>query len=208
MLMYIYFRRTREKLGVVRVSTAYQFFEAVEEHLVFEPQKYTSKAKPPFEATGYKLYYYAANEADEAGKERISFTLNRSDMWNCTVLHGSSNAYEFVGLPRNVDNKNQIAMRWLPCPCKPCFEGDYNSCKNSNIVGDMEADEMKVILTAECPDRLDVPLTDYTVLVLKAFIVLHKEKLPKKQTKPELIRYISSDEELCLLINYNDLYPQ
>jgi hypothetical protein len=51
--MYVfYMRRTREKLGVVRVSTAYQFFEAVEDHLVFKGSSYEKKAKPPFEATG------------------------------------------------------------------------------------------------------------------------------------------------------------
>ena len=47
-----YMHRTREKLGIVRVSTAYQFFEAVEEHLVFKGDSYGNKAKPPFEATG------------------------------------------------------------------------------------------------------------------------------------------------------------
>ncbi len=151
--------------------------------------------------TGYKLYYYAASEADEQGKERVAFTLNRADEWDCTPLKGVKNAYEFIGLPLSVDGNNQIAMRWLPCPCLHCFHAQYNSCVNKDIVGDMEADYMRWKAKADCPDRLDAPLSNYTIAVLKAFIKMHDHKLPKKQTKPDLIHYITVNSELCLLIN-------
>jgi hypothetical protein len=199
-----YICRTREKLGVVRVSTAYQFFQAVEEHLVFKQQNYYKSAKPPFEATCYKLYYYAADEADRVGKERSSYTLNRNNKWNCTVLKGSSAAYEFVGLALSPNGAHLIAMRFLPCPCAVCFNGEYHLCELSPIVGDMEADVMKPKEAADCPDRLGVPLTKYTNAVLEAFIKLYKDKLPKKKTKTALIQYISTDPQLALLIDFDD----
>jgi hypothetical protein len=64
--------RVRERYGTVRVSTAFQFFEAVDEHLVFQSQDYSTREKASLEATGYQIHYYAANEKDEAGKEKVS----------------------------------------------------------------------------------------------------------------------------------------
>lgn len=154
--------------------------------------------------TGYKLYYYAASEADEQGKQRVSVTLNRGNEWNCTPLKGSSTAYEFIGLPLSVDAKYQIALRFLPCPCLSCFNADYNSCSNKHIVGDMEADYMYFIPPSECPDMLNIPLSDYTIAVLEAFIKLHLHKLPKKKKKTDLIAYITNDIDLRMLINYGD----
>ena len=73
----------REKLGTERVSNAYEFYEAVSKHLVLTEKSYASKPKPPFEATNYLLYYFAANEQDAVGKT-CHFVLDRTRMWDTT----------------------------------------------------------------------------------------------------------------------------
>jgi hypothetical protein len=188
-----YIRRVREKYGTVRVSTAYQFFEAVEEHLIFVHQDYTNREKPPFEATNYLLYYYAANEADEIGKERISYTLDRKEMWNCTAAKGTMNTYEFVGLPPTTGGDFEILMRDLPCPCDSCLTGSYAECSNSHIVGAMENCPMKEIPPIDVPALLTAPINTNTIPFLKAFIKQYKDKLPKVQSKTALIKFITDE---------------
>ena len=187
--------KIREKLGTVRVSTAYQFFMAVRNHLQFVPPQHLDKrAKPPFEATGHQLYYYAADEADEIGKTLVSVTLDRKTMWDCNIVKGSSSAYEFFGLQKCGED-NLIMKRTLPCPCDACFALQFGECAYRDIVGEFEFHEMKY-KAYECPDILDMPLEQYVVTVLKAFIKKRTNKNPKQTTKPELIRHI--------LHNYRD----
>ena len=187
----------REQYGTVRVSTAYGFYEAVVKHMIFHPQTYQQRAKQPFEATGYKTYYVAANDADEIGKEGIYFTLNRREMWNCSTLKGSKSKYEFVGLPLTPTYGNQISMRFLPCPCEQCHQSNYVACSNRHIVENMATLEMNPIEGVNCPDFLDVPLdANYTNAVLTEFIKLHSDnhKVPPHCTnKASLIRYITTN---------------
>lgn len=181
--------KVREKLGTVRVSTAYQFFKALIDHLEFVPPRNLEKrAKPTFEATGHQLYYYAADEADEAGKNLVSVTLDRKEMWDCNTVKGSSSVYEFVGLKKCGDD-NMMMKRTLPCPCDACFALQFGACSHRDIVGEFEFHEMQH-KAYDSPDMLEVPLEQYVVAVLKAFIKSHTGKNPKQTTKPELIRHI------------------
>ena len=120
----------------MRVSTAYQFYCAVKSSLRFIPKCYDHAPKPPFEATGYELFYYAANEIDEAGKTDVMVTLNRAEMWDSNELHGCSQCYEFVGMaPLPDSNESHIGKRAFPCACENCLRDDYDACTNSHIVG-------------------------------------------------------------------------
>ena len=162
--------RARERQGTARVSTAYQFYEAVKDTVVLKRRSYAAREKPPFEATGYELFYYAAHEADERGKTDVMVTLNRKqDMWDCTELKGSSERYEFVGMPLSSSGAYTISMRILPCPCVCCSIGDYHLCINEEIVGEMQSDTMKFKEAPDCPDRLSLPLEKYTNDILKEF---------------------------------------
>jgi hypothetical protein len=82
--------RKLERLGAVRVSTAYEFFCAVKDHVEHTEQAYMSRAKPPCEATNYMLFYFASDENDAAGKEHVAAVLDRETMWDCTAAVGSS----------------------------------------------------------------------------------------------------------------------
>lgn len=160
-------------MGTVRVSTAYEFFQAVKEHLVFEPKAYMNRAKPTFEATDYMLLYYAADANDAVGKA-CNFTLNRSEMWNPSVLKGSSTKYEFIGLA-----SSKIAMRSLPCPCQQCFAGTYAMCTNIDIVSTF-LEKTMTITVIEAPEYLELPLApnrDYSKPLLRAFLQLHDVRL-------------------------------
>lgn len=187
--------RIRERHGTVRVSTAYEFYSAVQEHLVLNKRSYERREKPPFEATAYHLHYFAANAEDEVGKEGVSGTLDRTKMWNCSVLKGSSSCHEFVGLPRGNGGEYRIKKRFLPCPCSQCRDELYHLCENVDIVEQMEEGTMKLINAVECPDVLTVPLSEYTIATLKSFIKLNNNnKLPSEcTTKPTLIRYITTN---------------
>lgn len=167
--------------------------------LSFKPKCYESKPKPPFEATGYELFYYAANVEDENGKTDVMVTLNRSEMWNCSELKGSSACYEFNGL-----TNSSIGMRMLPCPCAECIRGIYDACSNVRIVGDMKYQEMKHIAEVDVPDTLSMPLTSYTIAILKAFLKHHNIKLPRKQNKVDLISCITSSLGDFVLENENE----
>lgn len=185
--------RTAERHGTARVSTAYEFYTAVKRNLHHKAKCYASKAKPPFEATCYELYYYAANEADEIGKTDVMLTLDRSEMWDSSPLLGSSTCYEFVGMPPLLDGQHRIGMRQLPCPCAGCLRDDYDACSNRNLVSTMSFNVMRYKNRPEAPHRLALPLQQYTVDVLKAFAKLYDLKLPNLCTKKDdIITFISN----------------
>jgi hypothetical protein len=52
-----FFVRGEERFQKERMSTAYQFFEVAKKVVVLKPKCWLKKAKPPFEATGYQMYY-------------------------------------------------------------------------------------------------------------------------------------------------------
>ena len=196
--------RTAERHGTARVSTAYEFYTAVKCNLKHKAKCYANKAKPPFEATSYELYYYAANEADEIGKTDVMVTLDRSEMWDSTPLLGSSTCYEFVGMPPLPDGEHRIGMRLLPCPCEGCLRDDYDACSNRNLVSTMSVSVMRYKRRPEAPDRLVLPLQQYKVDVLKAFVKLHDLKLPHQcSKKDDIITFITNS--LAMHIDNNDL---
>ena len=157
--------RLREKLATVRVSTAYEFYEAVRDNLTFERSEYAKRAKPPFEATAYILFYFAASVDDAQGKEHHC-VLNRNEMWDCTAVDGSSTAYEFAGKADSI-----ISIRTLPCPCSCCQADDPTQCTNVNIVSTFR-DSPIALVDNEAPEYLQLPLIQ-TVATLKAFLRRH-----------------------------------
>lgn len=180
--------RGREKLGVARVSKAYEFYETVKEHLLFQPQMYTNKAKNPFEATNYVLYYFAADENDAEGKE-CDFVLDRSAMWDNTAVDGSSKCYEFVGL----DNI-KLKTRHLPCPCENCcVELRFDMCLNIDIVGAFTEYAMREI-SIEAPEYLQRPIgvKGNTIKFFQAFLKRHNVRFAKSLSRPKLIDLIES----------------
>ena len=172
------------------MSTAYQFFVAAKKVVTLTPKLWLNKAKPPFEATRYQLYYVAANEADEQGKTDVWLTLDRTQMWNCNTLYGSKSCYEFIGIMPTFDGKNQVAMRFLPCPCEHCVAFAFEMCLNRDIVENMTFEIMTLKAEVEEEEILAQPLNQYVVAVLKKFITSHHSKLPRRQTKPFLIQHI------------------
>jgi hypothetical protein len=184
------------------VSTAYQFYEAVKKFLKFIAKTYSNdKAKPPFEATGYELFYVASDEQDEQGKTDVAMTLDMSTKWDCTPLPGCSTCYEFIGMQATVDNRNQIGMRTLPCPCEFCLCLSFELCVNKHIVEDMGFFEMSEVEFINSPNELEQPLASkYTVADLKAFILHHDLKLPKDCRKPALIEFINGQLAQFIII--------
>jgi hypothetical protein len=169
--------------------------------LKLAPRTYRNKAKSPFEATRYEVYYVAANAADEQGKLDVALTLDRTTAWNCSKLHGSSTHYEFIGMPPTFAGKYQIAMRYLPCPCEKCSNYEFERCLNRDIVGDMDLQEMYEIAPVLCADVLTEPLTQYNKDVLQQFIKNNVERGtgPKAgSNKPILIEFI--ERELSELV--------
>ena len=81
----------KEKYGVVRVSTAFEFYMALYDHMEFAKQ-YTSGEdkfeKPLMAATRYMLFYLASSAEDSTGKDpaHVHMILDRTQMWNCTPL--------------------------------------------------------------------------------------------------------------------------
>ena len=165
---------------------------AVHKHLKFTPpQNLHKNAKGPFEATGYELYYYAANEKDEEGKTLVSTTLDRTQMWDCNTASGTNTSYEFVGLPEAAGGVHFTSIRDLPCPCHSCRSINYAGCVLQDICGNVELRTMVFKAPVDCPDMLTSPLTVYDKNVLKAFIKLRSGKAPKENVrKNELIRII------------------
>lgn len=152
------------------MSTAYEFFQAIQENLIFVAGVYEKRAKPTFEATGYQQYYYAADETDEIGKTMVTATLDRSLMWNCSAVKGTNTCYEFIGLPRCADEKHWMATRKLPCPCCAFVCYNYNACTQRDIVGPVTEHTMNEIRTVECPNRLTAPLNNYVKSVLACWL--------------------------------------
>jgi hypothetical protein len=87
--------RLREKYGVVRVSTAFEFYMALFKHLELATT-YTSLKekyeKPLMGASRYRLFYLASSAEDRAKHDinHVHMTLDRTLMWNCTALKVSS----------------------------------------------------------------------------------------------------------------------
>lgn len=167
------------------------------------PQDLDRRAKPTFEATGYELYYYAADEDDEVGKTMVSGTLDRKQKWDSNGTLGSSTSYEFIGLPEGVGGINMITIRALPCPCHACASATYAVCKHLDICGQPELRVMRLAEPTDCPDILTVPLTEYSTKVLKAFVGLRGGKLSSRITrKDDIIKYIVDNYR-----EYIDLAP-
>jgi hypothetical protein len=83
--------KLKEKFGVVRVSTAFEFYMALYHHLTFDVKFDTMKAKfekKQMAATRYLLFYMAASEKEAFGKDsnHVHMILDRTKMWNCTQL--------------------------------------------------------------------------------------------------------------------------
>lgn len=210
MMLILYMHRLREQYGTERVSTAYQFYLAVKKHLVLDESAYNQdKEKPIFAATSYKLYYVAADEADARDKDDVFLTLDRTKMWDCNVVNGSSRCYEFIGQPVGADGKLRITKRFLPCPCSQCRDASYENCLNNDVVTTTTTNVIKVREAEGCPDNLDVPLNQYTNGMLKAFIKLYhvNNKCPVElSTKPLLINYImvNFSDHVSLAVEHNN----
>ena len=135
------------------------------------------------------------------GKADLRSTLDRRQMWNCSVVNGSSSCYEFLGMQKGEDNEYRLRKRFLPCPCVNCFHENYDQCSNQHIVGLFQEHTIKKIVEPECPDMLTPPLSDYKRDVLKAFIQLYHDKVPSGVTsKPQLIQCISA--HLAVYVNH------
>jgi hypothetical protein len=84
----------KEKFGVERVSTAFEFYMAVHRHLKLQ-QTYTTVEdkymKPLMGATNYHLFYLASSQADAAIRDpdHVHMVLDRKKMWDCTPLNVS-----------------------------------------------------------------------------------------------------------------------
>lgn len=162
--------------GVARVSTAYEFYQAVREHCILKEKNWENKPKPPFEATNYILYYFAANAVDAEGKE-CDYVLDRTTMWDNTEVRGCASAYDFVGMPGSA-----LTLRELPCPCSYCCTGRYEHCTNMCVVGEFRGIAMSAV-EYDCPEFLQLPLTGYTIKFMKAFMRKHEVRIPARVTK-------------------------
>jgi hypothetical protein len=78
---------------------------------------------------------------------------------------------------------------------------NYVLCCNRHIVGEMLTHDIKTKAPAVCPDILEVPISQYSVPILKAFVKMYNDnKLPKDQRKPCLIRFIRDNFPDCISI--------
>jgi hypothetical protein len=128
---------------------------------------------------------FAANATDAWGKEENCIAiLDRTQMWNCTAVKGSSSSFEFVGL-----RDSKISMRSLPCPCQSCFDNNFDACTNLAFTEEKVTQELTLVEIV-CPQFLTMPLDTITNPVLEAFLKMHGVKLPKSKKKSELIKTI------------------
>ena len=187
----------RERLGVLRVSTAYEFYQALQQYLVLKEQAYMDREKPTFEASNYLLFYVAAGDEDAVDKECI-FALNRMNKWDCTGVTNTNLCYEFMGLQESC-----IALRHLPCPCQHCATFDYGCCDNKEVVGEMTMQEV-YYKEVDCPDVLVEPLTSYANAVLLAFMQANGVKIPTHKIKTEYIAALRGKVPHLILNNADD----
>ena len=174
---------------------------AVKSHLTFKPNTYSSQAKGPFEATGYHLFYFAADADDAARRPSsdVSLVLNRSEKWNCTLLKGCQGCYEFIG-PQNIEKTGQVIHRLLPCPCHNCYRQFYQQCTNKNIVDEISEQNVSLVEGEDCQDFLEAPLDNYSVATLKAFMELHNVRIfASAKKKSDLIKQIIEDLSHCVI---------
>ena len=189
--------RFREKLGALRVSRAYEFYLAVKEHCVLKkPKTRSSQDKDSvFAATSYQTYYAASSPSDAIDKECAIVLDRENDMWNCTAVNGSKSNYEFFGLPEIEESHSyntQLNMRFLPCPCQFCLQGDSAQCTNSTIVGTVAPSQIYYKAPTVAPDVLDIDkLESYSNDVLLAFIK-SKNLKGRRSRKADMIALIRS----------------
>lgn len=177
------------------MSTAYEFYVAVKDNLVFKERAYMTQAKAPFEATNYMLYYFASNENNAEGKT-CDYVMDRSKMWDCSAVSGCSGAYDFVGI-----SGSSVLMRSLPCPCGSCCSERYDHCTNTAIVSRFEVKHIRQIVV-ECPDFLQLPLEGnrlYTNSLLKAFMRKYDMRVPGAADKRRLIQLVTEQLGAYLL---------
>ena len=177
-----------ERLGCVRVTTAYEFFCAVKDNLDFIEHAHMNRSKPPFEATNYMLFYYASDEKDAEGKEFCTAVLDRSEMWDCSAVKGSSTCYEFAGRA-----ETSIETRHLPCPCEYCSShSDDMECTNAHVVGNKTLHAMTLV-EYDDSEYIKMPLDNHTIRDLMHFIRSHKIPLPRDKKKANLIACIADN---------------
>ena len=132
------------------------------------------------------LCYFAASAEDADGKEHHC-VLNRNEMWECSVVEGSSTAYDFAGKENSV-----ISMRSLPCPCTSCQTDNPTECSNVHIVSTFHNHRMTLNISV-APEYLQLPLAEnnnYTVAILKAFLRQHGLRVPGGKRRAEYIQII------------------
>lgn len=198
--------KLKERLGVLRVSTAFEFYMAVKEHLMFNktfPSIGEKYRKGQFEATRYELYYVASSVEDAEHKpaDDVHMVLDRSKMWDSNAAETSSRCHEFVGFGGAGDN---LALRFLPCPCEHCcmpgaHMGNYASCINKHIVGDVRTVRIDEKYGEASLDMLQEPLTQYTVAALKLFLKSKINKLPR------MLRVRKQDYIIIIRIHLSEL---
>ena len=145
--------------------------------------------KAPFEATNYMLYYFAADADDAVGKA-CDHVLDRTKMWENTLIPGCKTAYDFGSLPESV-----LSMRNLPCVCSFCCADRYHQCTNTDIVGRFQDIPVSRVAEAECPPTLQEPIEGnraYTIGVLKAFLRQYEPavRLPANLRRLALVKMI------------------
>lgn len=179
------------------MSHAYDFYLAVKQYSVLnrEDNKKARMEKPPFAATGYQTYYAASDPDDALGKD-CHIVLDRDkEMWNCTSVNGSSTCYEFSGVAAPVDEpgeyNSRLTMRFLPCPCHFCTEGNHAECTNLDIVGAVKPIVVTYVQPTVAPDDLQPPFSQYSAAILSAFI-RRKNIKGKKATKRDMVRLITA----------------
>ena len=188
-------------LGKLRVSNAYEFYCGVRDHCTWKEKDWEKNPKPPFEATNYILYYFAANAQDAVGKD-CDFVLDRTEMWDNTQVPGCSSAYDFVGMPGST-----LCMRALPCACAFCCANRYEQCTNRFYVGSFREVALSVV-EINCPEFLQLPLETNrlcTINVLKAFMRRHQKAIPARVTRrDDIIRLVMQELRDYLLDPINN----
>lgn len=182
----------REKHSVERVSTAYEFYQAVKRHLIFSPSTEKLHEKPIFKATNYELFYAASDEEDARGKE-CHMVVRRENMWDCTTIHGCLKCHHFAGLPiiDNImlDHNSSMYMRELPCPCGPCLANRFDECQNVIFAGILKVVPIRRKIV-KCPVLLTEPIGRYNTCILKKFMTENNLIFPKNSKKEDYVNVI------------------
>ena len=122
-----------EIFGVVRVSTVFEFYMALYNHLKLDKCFETIKEKykkSPTAAKNFEVYFVAADHHADAFAWKTPLVhmrmytyiiLDRTRMWNASALPDSINVYEVAGVAHEKQNDKtgasyNIWMKFLPSP--------------------------------------------------------------------------------------------